>query len=108
MGTMQHPGVRKRYRGQITLWSEPRYFGFITTTVDLPEIGNTIFFHRLNFMAGIPTASIAVGREVEFEIAAPYKIGRKPQAVKIKLVEPVTVTAGASALQGGVSSGTPE
>jgi cold shock CspA family protein len=103
MGTMQHPGLRKRYRGKITLWSEPRYFGFITTTAELPDIGNDIFFHRLNFMAGIPTAQIAVGREVEFEIAAAYKIGRKPQAVRIKLVEPVVVVAGANALQSGVA-----
>ena len=99
MGTMQHPAVRKRYRGTLTLWNEPRYFGFITLKTELPEIGKTIFVHRLNFMAGIPTASISVGREVEFEISAPYKIGRKPQAVRVKLLE--TPTAGLAVLKQG-------
>jgi cold shock CspA family protein len=99
MGTMQHPAVRKRYRGKITLWNEPRYFGFIEATTELPEIGRTIFVHRLNFMAGIPTRDIRVGREVEFEIGAPYKIGTKSQAVRVKLLD--SVLAGASALGRG-------
>ncbi len=99
MGTMQHPAVRKRYRGKLTLWNEPRYFGFITATTELPEIGRTIFVHRLNFMAGIPTPAIQVGREVEFEIGAPYAVGKKPHAVRVKLLE--IPTAGLTALKQG-------
>jgi hypothetical protein len=102
MGSMQHPWVRKRYRGVITLWNEPRFFGFIEADTELPDIGKSIFFHRLNFMAGIPTQDIQIQKLVEFEIGAPYKVGAKPQAVRIKLLEPVAaVIAGANALQGG-------
>ncbi len=49
--------------------------------------------------AGIPTPAIQVGREVEFEIGAPYAIGKKPHAVRIKLLE--IPTAGLIALNRG-------
>ena len=102
MGSMRHPAVRTRYRGTLTLWNAARYFGFITTTSGLPDIGNTIFVHRLNFMSGIPTASILAGIELEFEIGPAYKVGTKPQAVRVKIVEPLTAGVNAlAASQGG-------
>lgn len=89
MGSMQHPAVRKRYRGTLKLYNEPRYFGFIEANEEIPGIGGkTIFVHRLNFMAKIPSHLIVPGVQCEFEIGAPYAVGKKPQAVRVNIVEP--------------------
>ena len=104
MGTMQHPAVRKRYRGTLKLYSEPRYFGFIEAIEDLPGIdGKSIFVHRLNFIARVPSHLIVPGAEVEFEIGPPYAVGKKPQAVRVKILEQHAGLSALAKVSGGAA-----
>ena len=57
-------------------------FGFIKT-----EEGKDLFFHR-NEIEGVEFSSLRAGQEVEFELGQDSK-GR-PQAVKVRLVQPKT------------------
>jgi cold shock CspA family protein len=68
----------KKYRGQVVLWDENRMFGFIQTTEMLPFGGEKIFVHHLNCID-----TLSLGAQCEFEIGDAYKLGRKPQAVRV-------------------------
>ena len=68
----------KKYRGQVVLWDENRMFGFIQTTEVLPFGGEKIFVHHLNCID-----APFLGVQCEFEIGDAYKLGRKPQAVRV-------------------------
>jgi cold shock CspA family protein len=70
----------KTYRGQVVLWDENRSFGFIQATEVLPFGDHKIFAHRLNCID-----ALFVGAQCEFEIGDPYKISRKPQAVRVTI-----------------------
>jgi cold shock CspA family protein len=78
----------KTYRGQVVLWDENRMFGFIQSIEALPFGGEKIFVHHLNCID-----APSLGAYCEFEIGDAYKIGRKPQAVR------VTIRANAPGLQ---------
>jgi hypothetical protein len=86
----------KKYSGQVVLWDENRMFGFIQSTEVLPFGGDRIFTHRLNC---IDTPFL--GAQCEFEIGDAYKIGRKPQAVR------VTIRANAPGLE-ALAKGVPD
>jgi cold shock CspA family protein len=87
-----------KYRGLIKFWNQVRLFGFIQYT-DPDGKEQDVFVHRINFMTG-DTPSL--GAVVEFEIGPPQSLGKRDQAVKVKVIE---VAAGINALakrQGGV------
>jgi hypothetical protein len=89
----------RKYSGRVVLWDENRMFGFIQSTEVLPFGGDRIFTHRLNCID-----APFLGAYCEFEIGDAYKIGRKPQAVR------VTIRAnapGLEALAKGVPDGGP-
>jgi cold shock CspA family protein len=68
----------KTYRGEVVLWNEPRGFGFIQATEVLPFGEQGIFVHHSNCID-----ALLLGAHCEFEIGDAYKIGKKPQAVKV-------------------------
>ena len=70
----------EKYRGQVVLWDENRMFGFIQSIEALPFGGEKIFVHHLNCID-----TLFLGAHCEFEIGDAYKIGRKPQAVRVKV-----------------------
>ena len=84
---IQHVAVRKRYRGILRLWNEPRYFGFIDIdkNAPMPDLRETIFAHRLHFMKGMKPF---LGCKVEFEIGPPNELGKPNQAVRVKVLNP--------------------
>jgi len=71
-------------------------FGFIQSTEVLPFGGDRIFTHHLNC---IDTPFL--GAHCEFEVGDAYKIGRKPQAVR------VTIRANAPGLE-ALANGVPD
>ena len=84
----------EKYRGQVVLWDENRMFGFIQSIEVLPFGGEKIFVHHLNCID-----APFLGAYCEFEIGDAYKIGRKPQAVRVKVC---VNAAGLEALARGV------
>jgi cold shock CspA family protein len=62
--------------GTITYFNSPRSFGFITTTE-----GQRYFFHISNFEKG--SQPVLEGK-VQFEIAPPIAVGKKPMAVSVR------------------------
>jgi cold shock CspA family protein len=69
-----------KYRGRVVLWDENRMFGFIQSAEVLPFGGEKIFVHRLNCID-----APFLGAQCEFEIGDAYKLGRKPQAVRVTI-----------------------
>ena len=98
MGTMRHPAVRPRHEGVLVMWNEPRYFGIIQADKKLENGENTIFVHRLNF---VRDHQPVLGCRVSFELGPPISIGKKDQAVRVKVLP--SIAAGVSALQGGLA-----
>jgi|SRR5580700_7792511 hypothetical protein len=88
----------RKYSGQVVLWDENRMFGFIQSTEVLPFGGDRIFTHRLNCID-----APFLGAQCAFEIGDAYKIGRKPQAVRVT----IRANAGLEALARGVPDGGP-
>jgi hypothetical protein len=86
----------KKYSGQVVLWDDNRMFGFIQSTEVLPFGGDRIFTHRLNCID-----APFLGAQCAFEIGDAYKIGRKPQAVR------VTICANAPGLE-ALAKGIPD
>jgi cold shock CspA family protein len=86
----------KTYRGQIVLWDENRSFGFLQSLEVLPFGDDNIFVHRLNCVD-----TPFLGAECEFEVGAAYKIGRKPQAVRVAVLLKAGLDALAKDLPGG-------
>jgi cold shock CspA family protein len=87
----------KTYRGQVVLWDENRSFGFIQATEVLPFGDHKIFAHRENCVD-----ALSLGAQCEFEIGAPYRLGRKPQAVRVTIrVNAAGLDALAKGLPGG-------
>jgi cold shock CspA family protein len=68
----------KTYKGQVVLWNEARGFGFIQATEVLPFGEQGIFVHRSNCVD-----ALYLGAYCEFEVGDAYKVGRKPQGVKV-------------------------
>jgi cold shock CspA family protein len=68
----------KTYRGEVVLWNDSRSFGFIQATEVLPFGERGIFVHHSNCLD-----ALYLGAHCEFEIGDAYKVGRKPQAVKV-------------------------
>lgn len=66
-----------RDTGTVTTNFENRSFGFITSDTD----GISRFFHYTNY-PGKPE----LGARVEYELAAPTRLGKDKQCVKIALV----------------------
>jgi hypothetical protein len=83
----------KKYSGQVVLWDENRMFGFIESEEVLPFGGVRIFAHRLNCID-----APFLGAQCAFEIGDAYKIGRKPQAVRVT----IHANAGLEALAKGI------
>jgi len=84
----------------LSLYNDAKQFGMIESLEELPQEFNakkTIFVHRTNFVTGTKTDQIEPGVICEFEIGVPYKIGRKPQCVRVKILD--TREAGAAELQ---------
>jgi cold shock CspA family protein len=65
-------------KGTITTWLETKGYGFIQYD------GLEIFIHLSNIVEGWPK----LGAEIEFEIGDPSSIGKKPQAVRARIVIP--------------------
>jgi cold shock CspA family protein len=87
----------QKYRGQVVLWDETRSFGFIQATEVLPFGDHKIFVHRLNCID-----DLFLGASCEFEIGDAYKLGRKPQAVRVTIrVNAAGLNALAKGLPGG-------
>lgn len=72
-------------KGTITFFHSLRGFGFITTTE-----GHSYFFHISNFEKG--TQPVLEG-QVEFHIAPPVAVGKRPQAVLVHYPRKKTVDA---------------
>jgi cold shock CspA family protein len=80
---------------QVTTFIENRGFGFLTDSS-----GEQYFFHVTNFLregAEGKERKPKLGEMVSFELADPVRLGRKPQAVKIRPSD-VAVQAGIGAL----------
>lgn len=87
----------KQYRGQVVLWDDNRGFGFIQSAEVLPFGEEKVFVHRLNCID-----ALCLGAHCEFEIGDAYKIGRKPQAVRVTIrVNAAGLDALAKGLPGG-------
>ena len=71
--------------GKITFWNFDRGYGFIQT----PK-GKDYFAHITKWFSEEPPA---VGRIVDFDEGAPYREGKTPQAVNVRLIaiEPKTL-----------------
>ena len=67
-------------QGTITFYNNQRGFGFIT----VPD-GRQYFFHVSHFTKG---ESPVLEGLVEFEIAPPVAVGKKPQAVRVRYRTP--------------------
>jgi cold shock CspA family protein len=89
----------KIYRGQVVLWDDIRGFGFIQTAEVLLFGEEKIFVHRSNCID-----AIHLGAHCEFEVGDPYKIGRKPQAVRVTIR---VNAAGLDALARGIPEDAP-
>ena len=86
-------------QGTLVIWSEPKAFGFVQ-----PDgTSEKLFIHITNF-GGLEKDKVRLGARIEFEIGDPISLGKKPQAVRAKLLPvSIEISAGASALA-GVSS----
>jgi len=89
--------MKGKFRGQVVLWDQNRMFGFIESKEMLPFGDTKIFVHQLN-CADVPY----LGAECEFEIGDPYKLGRNPQAMRLKVLRN---EAGLAALAKGLPGG---
>lgn len=87
-------------QGVLILWSEPRGFGFIQPDATT-ELSDRLFVHITNF-SDAEQSKIRLGMRVEFSIGDPITIGKKPQAVRCKLLPVAKLNAGADALKAGV------
>jgi cold shock CspA family protein len=87
----------QKYRGQVVLWDENRSFGFIEATEVLPFGDHKIFVHHLNCID-----ALSLGAQCEFEIGDPYRLGRKPQAMRVTTR---VYAAGLDALAKGLPGG---
>ncbi len=76
----------KKYRGVLSLYNDAKQFGMIACLEKLPFDAKTIFAHRTNFVVGTRTDQLVPGVICEFEIGVPYKIGRNPQAVRVRVL----------------------
>jgi len=65
--------------GTITFYNNQRGFGFITC----PD-GSQLFFHISNFAKG---ESPVLEGQVEFKIAPPVAVGKKPQATCVRYIK---------------------
>jgi cold shock CspA family protein len=89
--------MKETFKGQVVLWNEARGFGFIQATEMLPFGEQGIFVHRSNCID-----ALSLGAYCEFEIGDAYKIGKKPQAVKVTVrVNAVGLEVLANAVPGG-------
>jgi cold shock CspA family protein len=70
----------EKFCGRVTLWNERRLWGFIESAETLPFGEKQIFVHAANCVD-----AISLGAYCEFEVAQPFKLGRKPQAVNVTL-----------------------
>jgi cold shock CspA family protein len=68
-------------KGTVCFFNDVRGFGFIRTEDGMQDI----FFH----ISHVEGHQAAVGMPVQFEVAPGPKLDKKPQAVKIKSLEPI-------------------
>jgi cold shock CspA family protein len=76
-------------QGILVVWSEPKAFGFVQPDGS----SERLFIHITNFPDGTLKSEIQLGSRIEFEIGNPISLGKKPQAVRAKVVslpEPTT------------------
>jgi cold shock CspA family protein len=87
----------QKFCGQVTLWDERRSWGFIEATEMLPFGKQQIFVHGSNCLD-----PVSLGAYVEFEVGDPFKLNRKPQAIRVT-VRPNApgLEALATGIQGG-------
>ena len=69
-------------KGQIVTFDEPRGWGFVSSGEEEKE---KFFFHVKNS----PGVKLALGMWVEFDTAAPFKLGQREQAVKLRSTDGV-------------------
>jgi cold shock CspA family protein len=79
-------------QGILVVWSEPKAYGFVQPDGSSEKL----FIHITNFPEGTPKSAIRLGSRIEFEIGDPISLGKKPQAVRAKIVS--TPTAGLAVL----------
>ena len=68
------------YRGQIVAWLSSRFFGYIKRS----DTSTEHFFHGNEVQN---KNEIALGSFVEYELGAPNRIGRPPQAVRVRIIK---------------------
>jgi cold shock CspA family protein len=61
----------------IILFNQPKGWGFLTP----PGSKEEIFFHISNC---VPEYKPQLGDRVEFEMGPPFKLGQRPQAIKVR------------------------
>jgi cold shock CspA family protein len=67
-------------KGTITFFHSMKGFGFVTTTE-----GQSYFFHISNFEKG---SQPVLEGQVEFQVAPPLCVGKRPQAVSVRYRRP--------------------
>lgn len=86
-GAANYNKEKTNMQGIITTWLETKGYGFVQSE------GSEIFLHISN-IEGQPQ----LGAEIEFEIGHPVSLGKKPQAVRARVVsipERKDITGGA-------------
>jgi len=69
------------YQGTVVMYHAARFFGFIQEVEANGETSER-FFHMSNAAPGFVPE---LGALVQYEIAAPIRLGKKPQAVNVRL-----------------------
>lgn len=77
------------FQGLITFYNQPRGWGFITR-----DDNEKAFFHVSNVIPEFLPA-LTPGLRVEFKMAPPLEIGKKPQAVSVRIVSTESGAGGA-------------
>jgi hypothetical protein len=93
--------------GKIVFWNPVRMYGFVAVE-RLDQRGKYLdqyFFHLMNFKPGEATKfgkTAQLGMYLSFDLGQPLAVGKKVQAINIKLATPVEIelAAGTAALGG--------
>jgi hypothetical protein len=95
--------------GKIVFWNPVRMYGFVAVE-HLDQRGKYLdqyFFHLMNFKPGEATKfgkTAQLGMYLSFELGQPLAVGKKVQAINIKLASraEIEIATGVNALAGGV------